>query len=81
MAAKTYYLVLFDEAKPKGVSFAMHSLLTEETVKVVLQDDNATITRNTGEKYTITNKRLFDYKNTDGKMSLMIVADAKRVKK
>lgn len=79
--SRTYYLIIYDNAKPKGAINAMPSIIDEETANVLLVDAYPTIERKKeGMKFQVTQKRLFEYKNTDGGKTLFIVCDADRIK-
>lgn len=80
--AKTYFMILYDEDRPKGASMAMHKVLSKDDASVLLQDAAATIDIPRG-KYKVTSKRLFnfDYIGEKGekKEMLFIIVDAKKV--
>lgn len=79
---KTYYLVIYDKSLPKGVNFAMPTILSKEDANVLLQDAMPIIDRKkNGRRYKVTEKRIFNYHNKDGDETLFIVCDAERVSK
>ena len=80
MSSRTYYLVLFDEARAKGCANALPSVLDEEAANVLLQDARPTVTRKDGSKYLVTQKRMFEYRNLDGSKTLFIIADCIKLK-
>ena len=51
MASRSYYLVLFDIEKAKGICNALPSILDEETANVLLQDAMPTIERKKEFRY------------------------------
>lgn len=77
MSDKSYYLVMYEEGKSKGVIHAYKKVLNEYQAKIILQDaGNPTLTiKESGSKYLLTNKRLFEYTNTDGTTTLFIICD------
>lgn len=81
MASRTYYLVLF-EAGRTGVTSALKSILSEQSAELILKDvGRPTITRKEdGKKYLIMDKKLFEYKNLDGSITLFIVCNAEKIK-
>lgn len=81
MPDKIYYLIIYDNSFPKGVSAAKPSILNEHEARVLFQEQNPTIERKKeNKKYQVTSKRLFEYKNTDGSLTLFIICDADRIK-
>lgn len=81
MASKRkIYLVLFNEKLPKGIMAAKHSMIDENQFQVLMQQDDATITRKDGAKYTVRDRRLFEYKELDGSITLFVVCDAIKLK-
>lgn len=81
MPPKTYYLVIYEENKPKNCATALPSILDEETAKILLQQGDPTIERKReNKKFQVLNKRFFEYKNVDGSVILFIVCDAKTIK-
>ena len=82
MSEKTYYMVLYDNSKPKGVTFAMPSVLDKENADIMLQSGMPTVDRKAnGKKYQLTGKRYFNFKNTDGTETLFIICDADEISK
>jgi len=78
----TYYLVIHENNRPKGVSTALKSILSKESAAVVLQDGNPVITRKEdGLTYRVTSKKYFEYDGADGVKILFIICDADKVKK
>jgi hypothetical protein len=82
MSDKSYYLVMYEEGKSKGVIHAYKKVLNEYQTKIILQDAaNPTLTiKENGSKYLLTNKRLFEYINTDGTTTLFIICDGVKQK-
>lgn len=82
---KTYYLIIYENGKGKGLSNARPSIVDEEkNIKVLLQNGLPTITRyEKGEKliFQATAKRYFEYKNTDDSITLFVVCDADLITK
>lgn len=77
---KTYYLVIYEENKPKNCATALPSILDEETAKILLQQGNPTIERKReNKKFQVLNKRFFEYENTDGSKTLFIICDGKLI--
>lgn len=53
---------------------ARQESINEETAKVLLQEANATIIRK-NVKWKVQDKRLFEYANLDGSVTLVIIVD------
>lgn len=81
MSSKTYFLVIYENGKPRGVMSALKSILSEENAKVLLQEANPMITRKEdGMKYQVTDKKLFEYENTDGSKTIFIICNCQKQK-
>lgn len=76
----TYYLVIHDNKGNKGVSAALKSIVSESKAKILLRDENPVITRKeNGGQYRVTDKKYFEYVNTDGTKTLFIVCNADKI--
>tara|TARA_R110000868_G_scaffold203901_1_gene451814 strand:+ start:1017 stop:1262 length:246 start_codon:yes stop_codon:yes gene_type:complete len=76
---KTYYLVIYDVKKGRGLVNALPSVIDEEAAQVLFQDANPTIERKRGGKFLVKEKRFFEYSNPDGSKTVFIICDAERI--
>lgn len=78
MSKRTYFMVLYEQGKPKGDCFAKKSIITEQVANVILSDvGNPLIKRKEdGNTYYVTERRLFEFeKNDDGDKILFLILD------
>lgn len=82
---RSYYLIIYDNARAKTACFAMQKLITKEAGQRLLLHEMPTIEGVYGDgevrKYRVTEKRLFTVKNdANGVETLFVICDADRIK-